>query len=581
MRADRNIYRSASLSILTVALVVTAPGAQAHAANSPPSAPLGPKPGDSPLLAAATGIPEDFLLPVPWLALAPRDRATGRGDGGLAATESARPPLPAPAFGIQRINATTTQFHAPDQGIAARFELAAGAGVFRPGQLLLGGSLSARNSWRREVAFSIAPPGLQDIGLTLTAGAYSGRRPMQGGRGIRHGVGDLSRWQATNTWDLGLKFELPNSGIRYAGGLSWSEYSLETATRNDYREKVLSPRQQWRRGRSHWHKLEADLWKNDRGSASAYAIYGAMDANYRSYRRNNESPLVFGGRTFELGGEVRQGKAKLTVSHQSVAGEEVSLHETNSRLRMGPVDLRLEVGDWSLRSPDLPGWSATDRYWKARVRLSLRGDLEAGGGKGLLPDWASLRAGRTESRDMLSGTQTAKFRTSQGFGLGWSRQGSETEITLSRTITSQPGATALGPSREQEFALDFNQTFSRDWWDLSIYGSISSQRSPQSSNKLLSGGASFSIDRKDLPKLSLGFDLNRYELRSPEFGLSNQDIGFNASLDLSRYLPPARGGHKPYLLLKAYSNWSASRDSFSPYEKRTEPTVMLVFGTNF
>ena len=498
--------------------------------------------------------------------------------------------LPDPASGItlKRISSTSLEFTSPAQSLSGRINSASGSALFRPGQHLLAGSLTAGNSWRNEVDVSLAVPGLEAIGLTLTAGAYSGRRPLLGGSRTRHGVGELTRWQESNSWEVGVKIAVPDSGIRYSGGVSWSQYSLVNATRFDSRDRLLSPDPRWRSGSSQWHQLEADLWTNASGEASAYAFYGTMDAGYRSYQSRSTSPLVFDGKTFELGGKLRRGTSSFSFSHSSTSGGEIALRETTGRLKTGPVDLTVDNGSWSYRDAKIDGRSTSDRYLKAKARLSLSAILGPGFGSGLLPDSLSLKAQRTHGSTTNLGTQTLRVRTKLGFGFAWSGNNSETEIYLSRIVTDRPGTPSRGPSRDEELALDFSHSLSGDWWDMSVYGSIGDQQSPVSSSKNLSGGADFSLTGKNIPKLSVGFDINRFTLRSYEFGmpdqeisLRDQEIGFKASLDLSRYLAAAGVGQKPYLLIKAYGDWSRSGATYSRDEVKLIPTFLGTFGTRF
>ena len=558
--------------------------AQAQEPAAPALAEVIPTPGLIPenlLITLTTQDAADLVTaqlsgqPISEVAMAP--------SANLSPMAGETPKLPEPAFGIalKRLSGNSMEFASLDKSLSGRITFSSGSDVYRPGQHLLANSLTARNSWRREVNVSLAVPDPDGVGFTLTAGAYSGRMPMLWGVGTRHGVGEFTRWQESNSWELGAAIALPDSGMRYSGGVSWSQFSLVDATRVDRRDSLLSPRPRWRSGLSQWHKVETDLWKNANGQASAYAFYGTMDADYRSYRSGSDSPLIFDGKTFELGGEVSHGRSKFTFSHSSTDGNELALSETMARIKTGSVDLRLEKGSWTIRDSDLAGWWIKDSFWKGRARLSLKNLLGGGFGKGILPGEAGFRIDQTRSTSSNSFNPVTRDRTKLGFGLTWTGNNRMAEIYLSRVTTDRPATLVSGPSREQELSIDFNGSLSGEGWDLSYYGSIGDQDGPFSSNSNLSGGVDFSFTGEKLPKLSVGVDFNRFDLRSYQYGLRDRSLSVYAKLDLSKHLPPARGGHKPYLIVKAYGDWSKSGDSFGPDEVKLEPAVMVAFGTRF
>ena len=508
------------------------------------------------------------LLPQPQFA--PRDQAKGFGTPPTLQFSPS-------AVVVRRISAAATEITIPNQGITSRIEFAVGGDVLPRGLHLMTGALTPDNAWRRKLRMSVTPPALDDIGLTIGVGAHSFRRPLS--VGMRHGVGDMTQWQESNSWEMDLKLAPPGSHFHYSGGVSWSDYSRQAASRLERRENPLSSRPRWQKGFSQWHKLEADLWKGLAGSGTVYAVYGSMSEAYRDLA-SSDSPLVFDGRTFEFGGEWKQGATRLTFSRQATTGGTLDQTETAARLRTKRFDVSFTSGSFGFTLDDTAAVRNTDRYWRAKARFALRGDLGSIG-KGLFPDWASFRTERRASTFSALGIPSRKLRRKLAFGFGWSRKGSETEIDITRTVTNNPGEALAPLSHEQEFGVDFTQSFSRDWWDLSFYGSITTSRSQQNANKMLNGGASLSINRKDLPKLSVGIDISSFDLHDPYVTLRDREVSFNARLDLSRYLPATRSPEKPYLLLKAYSDWSMTRDTYSPPDVRLDPTVMLVYGTKF
>lgn len=356
---------------------------------------------------------------------------------------------------------------------------------------------------------------------------------------------------------------------------------FQKATRNDNQERLLSGRPRWRSGGSQWSRIDADLWKNDSGEATAYAFYGTMGADFRNYRSGYDTPLIFDGSTFEAGGELRYRGFRLSFKSSTSQGSDLGLTENSVRLKTGPVDLRLESGSWAFRDSALPDWWMKDSYWKSRLSLSLQSVLGGGFGEGVLPGEATFRFESTRSTSSSALTPADKERRKFGFGLAWSGSNRTAEVSLSRVVTNRPASFAAGPSRAESIAVDFNRTRSGDDWELSYYGSIGSQNSPFSSDRNVSGGVEFSLTGKNRPKLSLGVDYNRFDLRSYQLGYRDTEFSVNAKLDLSQYMPPTRTRQMPYLILKAYGDWSKNHVTGERENSQLDPTVMLVFGTRF
>ncbi|MGE3690196.1 MAG: hypothetical protein AB7F98_02305 [Novosphingobium sp.] len=479
----------------------------------------------------------------------------------------------------RKTSPTSTEIELPDEGVTLWMRDAAGKDLFRPGRHLLAGALTGADSWRREIEISLSPPELDTIGLTVSAGAFSGRVPMLTGSGTRYGVGELSRWRENNAWNLGVKFTVPGSGLNYAGGYSWSQYSLTEASRFRGRNDLLSPRPQWRNGNAWWHKVTAEIWNGETGSVTGYAFFGKQDEAYRTFQSRTGSPLIFGGRTFEAGGEWRRGRTRLSLSYQSVNGAAYGQSEASVRLRSRWFDLRLTSGNWSY-SDEQADWATTERHETAKIRISLRGDLTAKG-KGLLPDWLSVSARRKTSETGYPVPAEASLRSNWSAGLGWSRSNSETEVTFTRETARRPENPAHGFAAQTSIAIDVNHTLSRDWWDFSIYGSLTVDRSVAESGRFLTGGASLTINREDLPKLSLGIDIGSYDLLYAGYDAREHQLGFHATIDLTKYLPGSGKANERYLLLKAHSDMALRRDTFTPQQFELAPAAMLVFGSRF
>ena len=69
--------------------------------------------------------------------------------------------------------------------------------------------------------------------------------------------------------------------------------------------------------------------------------------------------------------------------------------------------------------------------------------------------------------------------------------------------------------------------------------------------------------------------------RDTLFAQRDMEFSINAKLDLSQYMPLTPTGQKPYLILKAYGDWSKSRVTGEQADNRLDPAVMLVSGTKF
>lgn len=582
---NRRWPSAALLALPVISVSAQAQGSAASSSATSSSATSPTLPDEA--FGAATTVPENLLL-----ALVDRTSASTAAAAPLGIANPPNPAgsnpvgdaakLPQPAFGaiVKRASATAIEFTAPDRIFSGRLDFASGSEMFRPDQHMLSGSLTSGNSWRREVSVSLANPDPEAVGLTLTAGAHTGRRPMLAGGGIRHGVGELTRWLQSQSWTFGAKIDLPDSGIHYANGFSRSQFSLDTASRLDRLDWLLTGKPHWRGGGSQWHKFNADLWKGAGGQASVYAFYGTMDLDYQSYQSRSDTPLIYDGTTFELGGEITRGRSKLSFSHSSNDGAYLAFDETTAGLKTGAFDLKLVNGSTTYRDQDQLGWWVRNSYWRGNARLSLKALFGGGFGSGLLPGEASFRFERL--RGVSSSLPTlAKERTKLGFGLTWSGKNTKADIYVSRVITDRPASLVSGPSREEELVVDFNGYLSGEGWDLSYYGSIGDQDGPYSSNSNLSGGVDFSLSDKNRPKLSFGVDFNRFDLRSYQYGLRDRSFSVNAKLDLTQYMPLTPTGQKPYLIVKAYGDWSKSRITGEREDNRLDPTIMLTFGTKF
>jgi len=255
----------------------------------------------------------------PLRALRERKGPTGERTYFASANPDAEPePLTKVTF--KNIPAKRMNLEAPGEGLSVRMEPASGSDVYRPDQHIMVGALTAENSWRREVDISLMPTSLAEAGITLKTGAFSGCRPLLYGYGSRNGVGDLTRWQQSNSWDFGNEAKPEGLPFSYSGGFSWSQYSVQTAVRSDGQFDLLTPKPDWRRGTSWWNKLDAQLWKGAEGEASAYITFGRMDERYRTFQRHSDTPLIYEGRTFEFGGEFRRGNTEADFHYSSIDG---------------------------------------------------------------------------------------------------------------------------------------------------------------------------------------------------------------------------------------------------------------------
>ena len=481
----------------------------------------------------------------------------------------------------ERLSKGSVAMRLPSDLLSMQFDQATGGEVFPPDQNLRIGSLTADESWRRQLDITLSPR-TEGFGLAVTGGVFETRQPVFRGRdGSRRELGLLTDWRENRATDLDLKLDLADSRLRYAGGLAWAEYGAAMSSQLD---QDARPRLDRHEGASQWHRLDADLWRTSDGSASVYGLYSMQDTAYRSLARSRpDTPDLLEGKTTELGGTLRHGKATLSLTHQNVTDGTSGAEETAGKLRLGALSFSLTAGEWTYFDDGPDGWWTQDEFWKGSVKLQLADLLgtdtaEGGALAGLLPDTVGLNARRDRIRSSSASDQPPDVRTKLGWGLGWiGEEGWTTDLFLYRTVTESPMAEA------EELALDFLQSFFGNWWDVTAYASLSTQRSPDTSDRLYGGGVSFSITGNKYPKFSVGLDFNRFDMLLPDldYAARDQEINLNATLDLSKYLPVTNLDHKPYLKLKAWGDWSLSSDSESGDETRLEPTALIVFGTRF
>lgn len=495
---------------------------------------------------------------------------TSPGNG--AATDPS--PLPS-GIKVQRISQSTDEDEVamPDGGIAVRLDESAGRDLFGPGEHVLTSLLTPGDSRRGEIDLSLSTPEDAPVPLTVTAGIFGTREPQLHGENTRHGVGRLGDWRENNVADLGLKLGLLGGKLRYAGGVTWSGYGSNPAS---HLRRDLDRRS----GKAQWHEVHADLWSRAESSASVYGLYGTMDAAYRSLQQHSDAPLALDGRTRKLGGELQHGGKTLSLSYESVAGAEVALHEQRGKLDIGVLSLALAKGGLTIGGDEAPdGFWVRDRYWKGKAELETQRLLGTGGSLArLLPETLSFRVSRNRSSTAVAGPP--QLRTKLGVGFGWSGDRSLTDITISRTVETQPASSA---GRADAFALDVIQSFFGDNWDLTTTLSTSRRSAPDSGDRSYSGGVAFSLTDPNYPKLSIGLDINRsqFSLADVDYAARDHNISVSASADLSRYLPVVDTEHKPYLIVKAYGDWSFGSDTEAGDQSTLEPTILVAFGMRF
>lgn len=493
----------------------------------------------------------------------------------------ALPPIRAapPALAFTRSRDGALSGASADERVAVRLSSASGAAMFTPGRHAVTGLLSPDVSWSHEVDLTLSMPLSTDSSVSVSAGTLNLRAPSLFSAG--RGLGEPTRWMENRVVDVGVKFNLFDDMLNYSGGLSWSNYRMVRATRFTAPDDPLllgAPRSQ--PGNSYWHRVDVKLAPGGEGrGVSAYVEIGQPSEDYRSMRRVSISPLLFNGRTFEVGGKVQSGRLKLSVAHSAIAAAYGDTGDTAIRFELNGVQISHAIrgAAYNLRFDDGQVYRSNSRNRSTRLRLSPARLFASSALGSSVPNALTIRSDRSERESDGRNSRRDKL----GFSLGWTRDASSTEVGLTRVVRRQRSTTAeIEPGTE--YSVDVIHSRTLGPIEVSAYGSVTLDQSAASASNMYGAGLALSTVGGKLPKLSLSLDYNRLDLRDgldPLF--EDRGLSLVLSADLTSNLQRLGLPNAAFLKLKVFGDSRRQRIGLLAADNQIQPRIMLMFGTPF
>lgn len=499
-----------------------------------------------------------------------RDTATR----ALPPINGAPPPL---AFTRSRDGALSGT--SADGRVAVRLDSASGAKMFTPGRHVVTGQLSPAVSWRHEIDLTLSMPLGTNSSASVSAGMLNLRAPSLFSAG--RGLGEPTRWMENRVVDVGVKFNLFDDMLDYSGGLSWSNYRMVRATRFTAPDDPLLlgvPRS--KPGNSYWHRVDLKLPLGAEGRAvSAYVGSGRRSDDYRSMRRISISPLLFNGRTFEVGGKIQSGRMRLSVAHSAIAAAYGDTGDTLVKLEVDGIQISHAIRNaaYDLRFEDGEVYRSGSRIRSTRLRVSPARFFASSAINQWAPGALTIRSDQAESE---SGGRNSR-RNKLGVSLGWRGDASSTEIGVTRVARRQQSPTGTLMAGI-EYALDLSHSRTLGPIEVSAYGSVTLDQSTSSDSNMYGAGLTLSTGGRKLPKLSLSLDYNRFDLQDsldPLF--EDQGLSLALSADLTSNLQRLGLPKAAFLKLRGFGDYRRERIGLLPVDRQIEPRIMLMFGTPF
>lgn len=484
-----------------------------------------------------------------------------------------------PALAFTRSRDGTLSGASADGRVAVRLGSASGAAMFNPGRHAVTGLLNPGVSWRHEVDLTLSMPLGADSKASVSAGTLNIRAPSLFSAG--RGLGEPTRWMENRVVDVGVKVNLFDDMLAYSGGLSWSDYRMVRATRFTAPDDPLllgAPRPD--PGNSYWHRVDLKLPLGGEGrGVSAYVEVGRRSDDYRSMRRVSISPLLFNGRTFEVGGKAQSGRLKLSITHSVIAAAYGDTGDTAVKLELDGVQIShaRRAAAYDLRLDDGQVYRSSSRARSTSLRLSPARLFASSALGPRLPDALTIRSDRKESE----GDGRNSRRDKLGVSLGWTRDESNTQVGVTRVARRQRSTTGETTSGT-EYGVDLSHSRTVGPIDVSAYGSVTLDQSAMSASNMYGAGLALSTGGGKLPNLSLSLDYNRFDLRDwldPLF--EDRGLSLALSADLTSNLQRLGLPKAAFLKLKAFGDFRRQRIGLLPADRRIEPRIMLMFGTPF
>lgn len=495
---------------------------------------------------------------------------------------------PRKPFAVKRNAITeTVTFESPEFTLRVRDNVGRKA-VTNKGHSVAG-SLSADNTWNRQLALSLRPAQLADAGLELNFGTASMRRPQLYGRHQHHGIGEPDQWRELEGWHADFSLS-PGSGIvSYRGGIGRTRYRRTQATRFQKYDSVLHGDPEWDSGSASWHRIKTDIPLENGHRLEIFGMLGRRSEDYRDMPLTSAYAPIFPGGMHEIG--VRwKGKGHQAFAYRwAVDGPGIDACENSLEVKWKGLDLKWKEAFWSFDLPlstgDNDRYISNDRSWMMRAKFDISKVLGIEKVPDLMPDTITVRYSRGKRHDFIGngGQNQFDFRN-YSLSLAWVAENSASEFTIDRRLRSGlAGPNTINNVSPDQSGITISalHTFWGDDWDVSLYASYDSEHRRFGETRNWSGGAAWSLDLKGWPKLTVGADYNSFDEQSVVSRFQDRGIKVNAKLDFSRFLRVDGAGNPPSLKLHAYTEYESSRYEDLARQSRAGPTVLITYSKTF
>lgn len=462
--------------------------------------------------------------------------------------------------------------HVTDQ-LTVRVGQVTGSDVVLFGSSVLNGSLTGNDTWRRVADLQYTLPNTHGFDGMISLNAFDLSRPSPF-LGLIHGFGrQFGLWQRNSVSAIVL--HLNQESWSLASGFSVSEYLGVRTAFSHYAQHL--------EGESQWHTLTFTPWQSGSDHLQLHITYGISPSRYRSFDPNLDTPLLYDGRTVDVGLDYKSGRYGMTASYQSSGDQEIWIQEAKTDMTTPLVTLSLARGVWGY------AFSTTDTnvydIWSRQAYLKMAAKIT-------LPQlpvigWLSPKYLKLDWRDedtTSQGEALADIKRTPRIGLSWSGLHTTTDVSYAQsTLQGYTGSNGYG--RGKETTLEFLQTYSVGAWGLSAYVDVdrTTKGSPQglSSDSFLAGGGSVSYIKLGYPKVQLGIDYNNYLSIIPGFqsNLLSRGVSFRLSVDFSSFLPAPLLEHSAHLILKAFTDFSVDKSLVSTV--KVGQVAFVDFGLKF
>jgi hypothetical protein len=489
-----------------------------------------------------------------------------------------------------------------DNRVQVVFSNAEGADITQSGKIIRApfareGSRASKGEWHRDALLKFDVVKSKHLSLGVTGGFYDEQTTLYDGG--RLNIGKATGWRKHQAQEGGLTLGILNNQLRYSGQFALSTSQEQSASDGS----VVSDS-----GHGFEQRIDADLWKSETLTLSAYGRYKEAQSAYESsstwaddaFDLEDSFGFVTGddkaigdlegkGETLGFGGRVAVGDGDLSYS------------QTDKRHESGAGRFKNEISgtyDW-----DYAEFSATRKEVLAfdegeRGMLSttyggeigFRADrvlalLDADTGLGaLFPNLLRVKVSESTHQDQDDKNARPDSETTIGLGASWEGDMVETEIDVSRTVYDSKNAN--GSDRTEHFLRVSQEVIGNDW-DVFGYAKLSQSREKQQKDKFsdwtFSGGLDFSYEAEDLPDLTLsfGYDWLRQDDESFNYTEESHTWSLGSTLDLDDFVPVLVPGSEPSFGLSLYLQNDRLEDSDSGGTQDWSYYFMFTSGLKF